>query len=327
LQDIGTINRLLRPLAGRLMPTAMHPWMDPIKETRLWPHENQTVYDTFHRIFNCQGHGWSNLQSMHINLPFHGDDEFGRLHAAIRILLPILPALSASSPVMDGQITGWLDNRLRVYKTNCALIPSITGKVIPEAIFNCDDYQKLILGKIYHDLHPFDLEGILQEEWCNARGAIARFERNTIEIRVLDIQENPLADLAIAEAIIEVLRALCNELWIPYDQQKTASIDTLEPIFLDVIQNGGDAVIKNQDYLHLLGIKGKSQYYASEIWRYLMNRMCHKKVSQSLAVILEEGCLAKRIVKALGSNPDRKSLYGLYHALCDCLDTGRMFIP
>ena len=50
---------------------------------------NDAVYRAYDRIFGCQGHGWSNLQSMHINLPFKDDAEFGRLHAAIRVLLPI----------------------------------------------------------------------------------------------------------------------------------------------------------------------------------------------------------------------------------------------
>ena len=71
---------------------------------RLWPHENREVYDAFDRIFSCKGHGWANLQSMHINLPFADDAEFGRLHAAIRFLMPLMPGLTASSPVMDGVV-------------------------------------------------------------------------------------------------------------------------------------------------------------------------------------------------------------------------------
>src|SRR5690606_3311880 len=103
-------NAHLAPLGGRLMPSAMHPWMDPLTQTRLWPHENSPVYEAFNRIFGCQGHGWSNLQSMHINLPFEGDEEFGRLHAGIRLILPILPALAASSPFVEGRATGLMDN-------------------------------------------------------------------------------------------------------------------------------------------------------------------------------------------------------------------------
>ena len=35
----------------RLMPTAMHPWMEP-NDVRLWPHGTRVIYDTFDRIFS-----------------------------------------------------------------------------------------------------------------------------------------------------------------------------------------------------------------------------------------------------------------------------------
>ncbi|MBK9976184.1 MAG: hypothetical protein IPP14_15545 [Planctomycetes bacterium] len=72
----------------------MHPFFDPMTETKLWPLSNNVVYETHNRIFDCRGHGWSNLQSTHLNLPFANDTEFARLHAAIRMILLILPALS-----------------------------------------------------------------------------------------------------------------------------------------------------------------------------------------------------------------------------------------
>src|SRR6185436_8561391 len=94
---VRDINRILGDMGGVLLPSAMHPWMDPIAEMKLWPHEYSAVYEAYNRIFDCRGHGWANLQSMHINLPFSGDEELGRLHAAVRLLLPLLPALAASS--------------------------------------------------------------------------------------------------------------------------------------------------------------------------------------------------------------------------------------
>jgi hypothetical protein len=96
-----------------LLPTGAHPLMDPFTETRLWPHEHKEIYNLYNRIFDCRGHGWSNLQSTHLNLPFSGDAEFKKLHAAIRLLLPLIPALSASTPLLDGKnalafwICGW----------------------------------------------------------------------------------------------------------------------------------------------------------------------------------------------------------------------------
>ena len=123
------------------MPTAMHPWMDP-NDVELWPHGTRVIYDTFDRIFSCKGHGWANLQSLQINLPFAGDEEFARLHAAIRFLLPILPGLAASSPIIDGERNGILDNRLVVYRSNCARIPSVTGEVVPEPIGSIGEYHE-----------------------------------------------------------------------------------------------------------------------------------------------------------------------------------------
>ena len=79
-----------------LLPGGAHPWMDPGREMVLWPHDAHEIYDLYNTIFDCRGHGWANLQSAHLNLPFAGDAEFASLHAAIRILLPLMPALTAS---------------------------------------------------------------------------------------------------------------------------------------------------------------------------------------------------------------------------------------
>ena len=82
LRDLREIDGLLRRHGARLVPTGMHPTMDPTRETRLWPHDYADVYAMFHRLFDCHRHGWANLQSCHLNLPFQGDEEFAALHAA-----------------------------------------------------------------------------------------------------------------------------------------------------------------------------------------------------------------------------------------------------
>jgi hypothetical protein len=222
-------NEKLGREGSRLMPTAMHPWMDPAK-VQLWPHGTRVIYDTFDRIFSCKGHGWANLQSLQINLPFDGDEEFARLHAAVRFLLPIMPGLAASSPIVDGERNGILDNRLVVYRGNCARIPSVTGAVIPDAVGSMGEYLERVLEPIYRDLAPHDPEGVLRNEWVNARGAIARFDRMAIEIRVLDVQETPLMDVAYAALIVEVLKLLCAEQWLDVrgmNRWHTAELATL----------------------------------------------------------------------------------------------------
>src|SRR5258708_1181717 len=116
--NVARINLISVKWNDMLMRGAVHQMMKPNTETKLWAHDSKEVYAIYDRLFNCKGHGWSNLQSTHLNLPFYDDEEFAKLHAAIRIVLPILPALCASSPLLDGAVTGLLDTRLKYYKTN-----------------------------------------------------------------------------------------------------------------------------------------------------------------------------------------------------------------
>ncbi|MEZ6152388.1 MAG: glutamate-cysteine ligase family protein [Pirellulaceae bacterium] len=168
-ESIAHMQPFLRDLQTRLLPTAMHPWMDPDRELKLWPHDYNPIYEAYNRIFDCRGQGWANLQSVHLNLPFAGDDQFGRLHAAIRILLPLLPALAASSPVVAGALTGYADNRMRFYRHNSQRVPSLTGQVVPEPVFSRTDYERHIFQVMYRDIAPFDTDKILCHEWLNSR--------------------------------------------------------------------------------------------------------------------------------------------------------------
>ena len=56
--DIARINKLLGPLDACLLPTAMHPWVNPDAEAALWQQEDKEIYTALDRIFCCQGHGW-----------------------------------------------------------------------------------------------------------------------------------------------------------------------------------------------------------------------------------------------------------------------------
>ncbi|HEX2464510.1 MAG TPA: glutamate-cysteine ligase family protein [Thermoanaerobaculia bacterium] len=329
--QIREIGGLLEPLGARLMPTAMHPFMDPHSELRLWPHENDVVYRTFDRIFDCRGHGWANLQSVHVNLPFAGDDEFGRLHAAIRVVLPILPALAASSPAADGRLTGLADTRMSVYAGNAARVPSVAGAVVPEPIFTQREYEDVLLGGIYRDLAPLDPEGVLRHEWVNARGCIARFDRGAIEIRVLDVQECPAADLAIAGASIGAVRALVEERHVSARELRGWSVPALAAILRDAVAAGDEAVLRDDDYLRLFGFPGRAPCRARDLWQHLIESEARREPAFTeweppLALYVTEGCLARRITGALGGKPSKDDFDRVYRMLCDCLHEGRLFI-
>lgn len=326
--DVRRINALLEPMGAVLLPTAMHPWMDPFTETVLWEHEYSGIYNAFNAIFDCRGHGWANLQSTHLNLPFANDQEFGRLHAAVRAILAIIPVLSASSPVMDGRLTGTLDNRLAVYRTNAQKIPSVTGDVIPEPCFTEASYRANILHKIYDAIAPYDPDGVLQDEWLNSRGAIARFDRNTIEIRTLDIQEFPGADMAIITLITEVLRYLTNPQQT--DFQALCALDTLElnTVLESVTRYGRLAEVHYAPLCHVLGVGCEAATGAS-IWKQLYRR--HRDAltvdeQQMIQIILDHGNLAERITAALGANPERDELGRIYRQLQMCLHRGEAFL-
>jgi gamma-glutamyl:cysteine ligase YbdK (ATP-grasp superfamily) len=331
-ESVRRINSVLEPLGGRLMPSAMHPWMDPNREMVLWAHDFSFVYEAFNRIFDCRGHGWANLQAVHLNLPFAEDAEFARLHAAIRVVLPILPALAASSPIVDGRPSGLLDTRLDVYRHNARRIPLAAGRVIPEPVFSAADYRRQILEPLYAEIAPHDPEGILQEEWLNSRGAIARFERNTIEVRVLDVQECPQADVAICALVADVLEGLAGGRWGDPILLQEWDTEPLAELLMAMVRDADQTVIRDTDYLRLFGVDGRGPLAAADLWRHLAQavgksgRSADPSVRPAVETILERGPLARRILAAAGSAPTRDRISTVYRELCECLAAGRMFV-
>ena len=328
--NIALANTKLERDGRRLLPTAMHPWMDP-NDVVLWPHGSRVIYETFDRIFSCKGHGWANLQSMQINLPFHGDEEFGRLHAAIRFLLPILPGLAASSPIIDGAPNGILDNRLVVYRGNCARIASVTGEVVPEVIGSIGEYHERLLEPLYRDIAPHDPERVLQNEWLNARGAIARFDRMAIEIRVLDVQETPRMDVAYAALIVEVLKFLCEERWAERRSLDKWHESELGKLLKLAERQGEDAGITDRRYLRAYGFRGSSTDLMG-LWEHLVEAASARgtldvATGRLLEHYLRHGTLATRITKAAGLLPTHAKIKRVYEELGEALASGEPFAP
>jgi gamma-glutamyl:cysteine ligase YbdK (ATP-grasp superfamily) len=331
-QDVIRINKILEKHNSMLVPTGAHPFMDPYTESKLWPHDFNPIYELYDRIFNCKGHGWSNLQSVHLNLPFYNDAEFEKLHSAIRILLPVIPAIAASTPILDGKFTGYLDTRLEYYRKNQIKIPAITGSVIPERIISKKEYEEKILEKIYSEISPYDADKILQYEWLNSRGAIARFDRNTIEIRIIDSQESPAAEIAIVKLISEALKKIIAGRWSTKEQQHNLDDKLLHKIFLNTIKTAEETIITDIEYLRVLGVN-KSKVSAGDIWKHLYE-LITKDIDQSgeellkpVEAILTQGTLAKRILKSLDGGITKNTLLSTYRDLSDCLNQNKIFIP
>ncbi len=327
--DIRLINKHLSGTGGCLLPGGMHPFMDPGSETVIWKHGDRAIYEAYDRIFGCSGHGWSNLQSVHLNLPFKGDREFAALHSAVRIVLPLVPAVAASSPLRDGAPAVSLDERLEVYRLNQSKIPEITGHVIPEPVFSREEYQKVILEPMYRAIAPFDTEGILAEEWLNSRGAIARFDRDAIELRLADTQECPRMDMAVASFCAHLARALVEGRFCGFAAQRSVSTGLLTEILSATIRDASHAVIDEPDYLELFGVRGQTMS-AAELIPVLSSRLAdfypdYQARAGDVEFICREGTLSERIIRSLKGDSPRDGITAVYRRMADCLETGTRF--
>lgn len=323
-QQIVELNHILSQDGAMLMPTGMHPFFVPDKNIALWPHGDRIIYETYNRIFNCDGHGWSNLQSVHINLPFANNDEFVKLHSAIRLVLPLIPALAASTPFSEGKLSAVLDTRLFHYEKNQALLPQISGDIIPEFVGSMQEYHEKILNPMYAAIHEYDPEKILQYEWLNSRGAIARFERDAIEIRVTDIQESPKMDFAVISAIVAAI-----ELCLENSATAGEAIDTkqLKQIYDNAIKNGLDTTVNNTAYLRQLGIAA-TKSTLREIWQLLLarsNNQAIKHYQKQIEFILKNGCLAQRMKQKYLIDPSSNTIRDIFNNLSHALAENGVF--
>lgn len=358
-------NAWLAGEGARLLPGGMHPWMDPARETQLWPHDTGPVYRAYDALYDCKRHGWANLQSVHLNLPFKDDAEFGRLMAAVRLVLPLIPALCASSPLLEGATVGrppLLDNRLEVYRTNAARTPEMTGDVIPERVFTIEGYRRDVLGPLDAALRASGADPLLfGAEWTNARGAIARFDRMAIEVRLVDAQECALADLAVVAALAELIRACVEERWLPFAEQRAVPTAALGEVLVRAIRGGpaaglgagsdagpdaglgagldrglgregggelGGECVDGFDYGALFGAPGAATLGAlladlhAKVWTDAALFREAPELAPALATIVERGPLAQRMLAFLAARSGADKEAGGESAGTDALERG-----
>jgi len=316
---IQVMARCARALDASLLPGPVHPWMNPASDTGLWQGEGHEIYAHFNRVFDCSGHGWRNLQSLHLNLPFRGDTEFARLHAAVRVLLPLIPALAAASPFLDGRFTGWMDARMEAYRHHCRRIPSMVGDLIPEDVSSESEYHDRILGPMYTETAPHDPDGHLRHPWANARGAIARFDRGSIEIRVTDSQECPSADLAVADALAALTRHLVAECTCSFTSQRSQTTTLLAAQWMEAVRHGERARVVDSGYAALFGEPAARTL--GELWISLFARIKTDRswIESWRSVYAAEGTLARRMLAYATRQPTRSRLANSLDILITCL--------
>ncbi len=318
---------LREKFAARLLPTGMHPFMHP-RETRLWERASRAIYRTYASIFPIHEHGWLNVQASHVNLPFDSEPRTVTLHNAIACLIPYLPALAASSPVYEGAVGPSVDNRLEFYKKNQRRIPQITAQVVPEYITSFSDYRRKVYAPIRRALADFPGTERLQAEWVNSRGAIMRFSRRAIEIKVLDVQECIKADVAIAVFIRGALRHLVRRLEtgalvLPDHAMLVADLDA-------TIREGSEAAVV-ASHLRPRALEDQGKTTARSILGGLLDAADPETAAEErpyLAVIedrIRRGNLSERIARQLRRRSRRRNgserdvIREVYEELIGCL--------
>lgn len=192
---------------ARLLPTGMHPWFDP-RKGKLWTRSGLRIYTTYARLFDVRTHGWMNVHAAHLNLPLGREVDAVAMHTAAALLIPYLPALAASSPMYDGELQPSVDGRLAWILEHQARIPESCGDLVPEYVEGFGDYRKRILAPMYRALDRLPDTGAIRHEFFNTRGAILRFARRAMEVRVLDTQECVKMDVAVAVFVRSALKHL-----------------------------------------------------------------------------------------------------------------------
>jgi gamma-glutamyl:cysteine ligase YbdK (ATP-grasp superfamily) len=332
VKGLRAVSRVLKKNFGaRLLPTGMHPFLDPA-EGELWPRAGRPIYETYARIFPVHTHGFMNVQSCHINLPFGTEQETVLLHNAIACLLPYLPALTASSPVYGGRLGSYVCNRLAFYRSNQKRIPSVAGDVVPEFMTSYSQYKREILQPIYRELGRIRGGERLRHEWVNSRGAILRFNRRAIEIRVLDSQECPKMDIACAvfvRAALKRMVGMMQEGRLPLPPWRMLVED-----FQRVIQGGSRAEVQASHLRSWLRLSRRPPA-ARQVLLGLL-RECESEIPRGelgYYPLVEHriitGNLSERMRReierrtARGDGRMHATVRGIYEELAECLDQNR----
>ena len=234
-----TLGRIVQKYGAQLLGTGMHPLLK-LQDTAIWPHYHRKIYHEYAKIFNLNQHGWLNIQSFHLNLPYRKESDGVQMHNLLANLCTYLPAVAASSPIFEGKLGPDVDNRLRFYKVNQKEIPSITADVVPEYATSFSRYKQEVIVGYSEDLAKAGADkALLWREWVNSRGVIFRFDRSAIETRVLDEQECIKSDVALSCFIRAALRGLIAE------KADLLLHDLLVHDFNAIIKDGLQAQVKN----------------------------------------------------------------------------------
>jgi gamma-glutamyl:cysteine ligase YbdK (ATP-grasp superfamily) len=319
---LSILDLLERRYKARLLGLGMHPMLQ-LENAEVWTHRDRGLYQALNRIFSLNQHGWLNIQSFQLNLPFKNEREAVQLYNAAANILPYLVAISASSPIYESKIGDYRDNRLHFYAVNQVAVPSITGDIIPERVHSFEEYKQTTIRQYSEDLAKVNApKSLLNKEWLNSRGAVIRFCRKAIEIRIMDEQECIKSDVALSCFIRALLRGILQGKGEDYENvPHVVLVENLHA----VIRHGLDA--------HVQHPKGET---AKEVCQHLLEiakKNASREEKSYLGTVkrrIAEGNLSDMILKQVQKKALKtdltEAIFSVYSSLADCLENNRVYI-
>ncbi len=315
---VATLSQIVQKHSAMLLGTGMHPLLK-LQDTAIWSHYHKKIYQQYGKLFNLNQHGWLNIQSFHLNLPYQKEADAIKIHNQLANLCAYLPAIAASSPIFEGAEGPDVDNRLHFYKINQKEVPSVTGDVIPEYATSLSQYKQDIIGQYSKDLqHAGADKTLLRREWVNSRGVIFRFDRCALEVRVMDEQECVKADVALACFVRATVRGLV-----------ASKVGLLPHI---VLLKDLNAVIKDGLNAEVASPYGKTarqvcQYYLKLALEHATED--EKKYLWLVKKRIEEGNLSERICANVSRRAEKtdfhEAIVDVYSTLIKCLSNNQIY--
>ena len=303
---------LNRKYGAHLLGTGMHPLLKP-EDTGIWPHSNQDIIEEYKRIFNLKSLSWLNIQSFQLNLPYFNEKNAINLYNTLAYLCAYLPAISASSPICEGQLGPNIDNRLYYYKMMMQEIPSVAGDVVPEHISSIRQLQTEVVKKYSQDLANAGAgKEILYKEWTNLRSTIFRFNREAIEIKIMDEQECIKSDVALSCFIRATVRGLL------------AEENELPPHHLLV--NDYNSIVKNGLSAKVFHPNGETARQVCQHFLGLASKYANQNEKKYLWIVkkrIEQGNLSELIRNRVATKAQKttfkEAVLNVYLKLVECL--------
>jgi gamma-glutamyl:cysteine ligase YbdK (ATP-grasp superfamily) len=320
-EALATLSDFIKPrYNASLLGTGMHPLLR-VPDARIWSHRHRSIYEAYKKIFNLRQHGWLNIQAFQLNLPYGGKKNGPTFHNVMANIVPYIPALTAASPIYEGNLGDYIDNRLYFYRNNQNEIPSLVGDVIPEYVASTDEYVETVIGGYSRDLAQADADKcITNVEWINSRGIVFRFDRHAIEIRLMDEQECIKSDVAVTCLIRAAMRGLLERA----EQSHLLPHDLLVKDFNSVMKNGLDAKVR-----HPKGPTGR------DVCRYLLQVASNSAIDDEKAYLplvkrrIEEGNLSQILARNVKQKSQKAGMHeaiiGTYLSLVKSLKENKPY--